>query len=74
MRKQAFPGAKHQDDHEVVFAPAILMADIQLKHATRASLPSPKSSGEEGFYFNLSREFGTTEDFFTIAHLIESGH
>jgi hypothetical protein len=72
-RKQAFPGAKYTYDYEAAFVPAVVMVDTQLQHATRASLPSLKFPGEEGFYFNRGAELGTTEDFFTITHLIESG-
>jgi len=74
LRKQPFPGAKLSTyPDEMGFAPSIVMVDMQLQHATKAALPSPKFSGEEGWYFNLGEKSGTTEDFFTIAHLIESG-
>jgi hypothetical protein len=49
------------------------MVDMQLQHATKASLPSSRFPGEEGWYFDLGEKSGTTEDFFTIANLIESG-
>jgi hypothetical protein len=74
MRKQPFPGAKlsvYED--EMPFLPSIVMVDMQLQHATKASLPSHRYPGEEGWFFNLGEKSGTTEDFFTIAHLIESG-
>jgi uncharacterized protein DUF1329 len=74
FRKQPFPGAKLSSyPEEMAFAPAIVMVDMQLQHATKAALPSHKFPGEEGWYFNLGEKSGTTEDFFTIAHLIESG-
>jgi len=47
---------------------------MQLKHATRAALPSPKYAGEQGWYYNQGEKTGLTEEFFTIAHLIEAGH
>ncbi len=74
-KKQPFPGARisvYED--EMSFQPAIVMVDIQLSHATRAALPSAHFPGEEGMYFNLGEKSGTTEDFFTIANLIEGGH
>ncbi len=59
---------------EQPFAPAILMVDVQLAHATRAALPSPAFPGEEGWYYNMGARSGTTEDAFTIAELIKTGH
>ncbi len=56
------------------FTHSITMVDMQLKHATRAALPSPKYAGEQGWYYNQGDKTGLTEEFFTIAHLIESGH
>jgi hypothetical protein len=74
FKKQPFPGAKLSVyDDEMGYAPSIVMVDMQLQHATKASLPSARYPGEEGWYFNLGDKSGTTEDFFTIAHLIESG-
>ena len=60
--------------YEVPFAPAITMIDMQLLHATRASLPSHRFPGEEGWYYNFGDEKGTNEEQFTIAELIKSGH
>jgi hypothetical protein len=74
MRKQPFAGAKlsvYED--EMPYLPSIVMVDMQLQHATKAALPSHRYPGEEGWFFNLGEKSGTTEDFFTIAHLIESG-
>jgi hypothetical protein len=74
FRKQPFPGAKLSTyPEEQAYAPSIVMVDMQLQHATKAALPSHKFPGEEGWYFNLGEKSGSTEDFFTIAHLIESG-
>jgi len=73
-RKEPFPGAKlstYPEEH--AYLPAIVMVDMQLQHATKASLPSARFPGEEGWYFDLGEKSGTTEDFFTIANLIEAG-
>ena len=59
---------------EMPFTHSITMTDMQLKHATRAALPSPKYAGEQGWYYNQGEKTGLTEEFFTIAHLIEAGH
>jgi hypothetical protein len=74
FRKEAYPGSPMKYDEEVAFLPAIVMVDIQLEHATRASLPSSRFPGEPGFYFHQGAKEGTTEDQFTIAELIGSGH
>ena len=74
MRKQPFAGAKlsvYPDER--AYLPSIVMVDMQLQHATKAALPSHKFPGEEGWYFDLGEKSGTTEDYFTIANLIESG-
>ena len=74
MRKEPFAGAKlSKYEHEMGFLPSIIMVDMQLSHATRASLPSSKFPGEEGWFFNLGDKAGNTEDQFTVSHLIESG-
>jgi hypothetical protein len=59
---------------EMPYQPSITMVDMQLNHATRAALPSAKYPSEEGWYFNQGDKTGITEEFFTVAHLIESGH
>ena len=74
FRKQPFAGAKTSVyEDERAFVPSIVMVDMQLQHATRAALPSQKFAGEEGWYFDLADKSGTSEDFFTVAHLISSG-
>ena len=74
FRKQPFPGAKLSVyPEEQAYLPSIVMVDTQLQHATKASLPSSRFPGEEGWYFNLGEKSGTSEDYFTIANLIESG-
>ena len=59
---------------DMPFAHSITMVDMQLSHATRAALPSPKYPGEQGWYFNQGEKTGLTEEYFTIAHMIESSH
>ena len=49
------------------------MVDIQLDHATRAALPSQRFDGEVGWHFNKGEESGTTDDFFSVAALIQAG-
>ncbi len=73
FRQGATPeGIQYPD--EMPFTHSITMVDMQLSHATRAALPSAKYPGEQGWYFNQGAKTGLTEEFFTVAHLIESGH
>ena len=75
VRKKAFDGAgaiEYED--EMGFAPAIVMVDMQLEHATRAALPSHRFPGEQGWYFNQGEDTGVTEDWFTVAALVAAGH
>ena len=58
---------------EMIFAPAIVMVDIQLEHATRASLPSNRFPGEQGWYFNQGEASGVQADWFTVAALVAAG-
>jgi len=71
-KKATNDGIEYPD--EMPFNPSITMVDTQLNHATRAALPSAKYAGEQGWYFNQGAKTGLTEEFFTVAHLIESGH
>ncbi len=74
MRTRPFPEAKLSVyDDERPFVPAVMMVDVQLQHATKIALPSLRFPGEEGWYHNLGERSGTREDFFTVAHLIQSG-
>jgi uncharacterized protein DUF1329 len=59
---------------EMGFEPSIVMVDIQLEHATKASLPSPRFPGEQGWYFNQGEKAGITDDWFTVAALVAAGH
>ncbi len=58
---------------EMGFLPAIVMVDLQLEHATKASLPSPRFPGEQGWYFNQGEKAGVTDDWFTVAALVAAG-
>ena len=73
-RKEAFPGAAIKYDEITAMIPSIVMVDMQLQHATKASLPSHRFPGEPGWYWHQGPTSGTTEDQFTIAELIGSGH
>jgi hypothetical protein len=73
-RKRAAPNYGFEYVDEMPFLHSITMADMQLSHATRAALPSSKYENEEGWYFNQGEKTGLTEEFFTIAHLIEASH
>ena len=73
-RKEAFAGAKITYAEDTNMIPAIVMVDMQLQHATKAALPSHRFPGEPGWYWHQGDKAGTTEDQFTIAELIGSGH
>ncbi len=60
-------------EDEMPFAPAIVMVDMQLEHATKASLPSPRFPGEQGWYYHQGEKAGVTEDWFTVAALVAAG-
>jgi hypothetical protein len=74
FRNKAAPGYGETYDSEMPFTHSISMVDMQLTHATRAALPSPKYPGEPGWYYNQGAKTGLTEEFFTIAHMIEASH
>jgi hypothetical protein len=74
FRHKAAPGYGIEYPDEMPFAHSISMVDMQLNHATRTALPSAKFPGEQGWYFNQGEDAGLSEEFFTIAHLVESGH
>jgi Protein of unknown function (DUF1329) len=74
FRNKAAPGYGDTYDSDMPFANSISMIDMQLSHATRAALPSPKYPGEPGWYYNQGAKTGLTEEFFTIAHMIEASH
>ncbi len=73
-KKQAYPGSTLTYDELTVLIPSITMIDMQLEHATKASLPSHRFPGEPGWYWSQGDGAGTDEDQFTIAELISSGH
>ena len=60
-------------DYEQQFLPAVTMFDMQLAHATKCRLPSPDFPGEEGWYFNFGDAEGTTEQAFSLTHMISQG-
>jgi hypothetical protein len=74
FKKRAAPtyGDVYPDD--MPFNPSMVMVDMQLSHATHASMPSAKYPGEACWYYNMGPKSGTVEEFFTVAALIESGH
>jgi hypothetical protein len=75
FRKRAFDGANAIEyPDEMGFIPAIVMVDMQLEHATKASLPSQRFPGEQGWYFNQGEKAGVTDDWFTVAALVNAGH
>ena len=66
------PAIEYEDEQP--FAPAILMVDMQLEHATKASLPSLRFPGEQGWYYHQGEKAGVTDDWFTVAALVAAGH
>jgi hypothetical protein len=73
-RKSPFEGATEEYPDERPFQPAIVMMDIQLEHATKASLPSHRYPGEQGWYFNHGEKYGVEPDWFAVQALVEAGH
>jgi hypothetical protein len=74
FKHRASPSYGDEYPDEMPYQPSITMVDMQLSHATKAALPSAKYPGEQGWYFNQGAKSGISEEFFTVAHLIESGH
>jgi hypothetical protein len=74
FRRRASADAGIEYPDEMPFNPGVSMVDVQLEHATRVALPSAKFPGEQGWYFNQGEKTGLTEQFFTIAHMIETSH
>jgi hypothetical protein len=74
FKHRASPSYGDEYPDEMPYQPSITMVDMQLSHATKAALPSAKYAGEQGWYFNQGEKAGVSEEFFTVAHLIESGH
>ena len=75
FRHKAFAGANVIEyPDEMGFVPAIVMVDEQLEHATKASLPSPRFPGEQGWYFNQGEKSGTVPEWFTVAAMVNAGH
>jgi hypothetical protein len=74
FRNKATPSYGDTYDSEMPWQSSISMVDTQLTHATRAALPSAKYPNEQGWYYNQGPKTGLTEEFFTIAHMIEASH
>jgi hypothetical protein len=74
FRPKATPSYGETYPSDMPFLSSISMVDMQLTHATRAALPSAKYPSEAGWYFNQGAKTGLTEEFFTIAHMIEASH
>jgi hypothetical protein len=72
FRTQAIPGGIEYPD-EMNFVVAIVMVDLQLEHATKASLPSPRFPGEQGWYFNQGEKAGNSDRWFTVSALVAGG-
>jgi len=68
-----FPSSPIDYEEETPFLPGIVMVDMQLEHATKASTPSHRFPGEPGFYWHRGDDGYVTEEKFTIAELIGSG-
>ncbi len=74
FKKRATSSYGDEYPDEMPFNPSITVVDMQLRHATRAALPSASYPGEQGFYFNQGEKAGNSDSFFTVTHLIASGH
>jgi hypothetical protein len=72
-KKQEAPGT-HVYEDEQAFHHGIVCYDMQLSHSTRMALPSTKATDLNCHYFNQGEKSGTSEEKFTVAHLIETGH
>ncbi len=80
-KKQAIDGARFTYEDEMPFYGGGTVVDTQLNHSTYFPHPDPASNDKECIYFNQgpkgtspSAPHGADDSFFTIAHLIESGH
>lgn len=48
--------------------------DVQLSHVTKTAIPSEKTAtNQQSIFINMGKKSGTTEDFFSVAHLISTG-
>jgi len=80
-KKKAIDNARFTYEDEMPFYAGGAVIDTQLNHATIFPHPDPASNDKECLYFNQGPQGtspvapqGAQESFFTIAHLIESGH
>ncbi|MBI4516133.1 MAG: DUF1329 domain-containing protein [Deltaproteobacteria bacterium] len=72
-KREAIPGdARVQYEDEMLFFNADIYYDVQLQHATATA--NPRFAGtEKGYFINVGARMGVTEDYFTVAHMIEKG-
>jgi len=75
VAKQPYEGAPPEGQYpwDMLWTPSIVMADVQLDHATRAALPSQRFEREVGWRMNKGEASDTVEDFFSVAALIQAG-
>ena len=80
-KNKAYDGARFSYEDEMPFYGGGSVIDTQLSHATVFPHPDPASNDKECLYFNQGAKGpspaspnGADESFFTIAHLVESGH
>jgi len=72
--KEGRPGAKlARYDEEMPLLQAMVMIDTQLSRATKMAVPSPNRPDDEGWLINMGAKAGTTEEFFTISHMVGAG-
>lgn len=73
-KTEATPGTiRGRYDEKMVFQYATVIMDVQLQHVTSTAIPSERSTQPDTYLVNLGAKSGTTEDFFTVAHLIATG-
>ena len=80
FKKEAYPGAPTKYDEEKDFYAGLVMADMQLMHATYVPHPGDEPAGHEGWHFNKGaasstkyKPNGAVPESFTVAKLIEQG-
>jgi hypothetical protein len=80
-KSKAYDGARFSYEDEMPFYGGGSVIDTQLSHATYFPHPDPSSNDKECLYFNQGAKGtspaspnGADASFFTIAHLVESGH
>ena len=73
FRKKAFDGANAIDVRRTRWASSRPSSWSTCSSSTprKASLPSPRFPGEQGWYFNQGEKAGVTDDWFTVAALVD---